>query len=40
MVRAVFWPLIGGFIALVLVTIIIGWITDTSGGDGSERDGH
>jgi hypothetical protein len=39
MVRVVFWPLIGGFIALVLVTIIIGWVMDT-GGNGSEGDGH
>jgi F0F1-type ATP synthase assembly protein I len=24
----VFWPLIGGFIAVVLLTIIIGWVVD------------
>jgi hypothetical protein len=23
-----FWPLIGGFIAVVLITILIGWIMD------------
>ena len=28
MVRVVYWPLIGGFIALVLVTILLGWIVD------------
>ena len=28
MVGAVFWPLIGGFIALVIVTVLIGWIVD------------
>jgi F0F1-type ATP synthase assembly protein I len=25
-----YWPLIGGFIAVVLITILIGWITDSS----------
>jgi hypothetical protein len=25
-----FWPLIGGFVAFVLVAIIMGWIMDTS----------
>jgi len=24
----VFWPLIGGFIAILLLTILIGWILD------------
>jgi F0F1-type ATP synthase assembly protein I len=24
----VFWPLIAGFIAVVLITILIGWIVD------------
>lgn len=28
MVAAVFWPLIGGFIALVLLTVLMGWIMD------------
>ena len=34
-----FWPLIGGFIAFVLLTILIGWIMDTSrhGDSGSDR---
>jgi hypothetical protein len=31
-----FWPLIGGFIAFVLVAILLGWIMDTS----RRRDGH
>jgi len=30
-----FWPLIGGFIAFVLVAIFLGWILDPS-----RRDGH
>jgi hypothetical protein len=25
-----FWPLIGGFIAVVVLTLLIGWVTDTS----------
>jgi hypothetical protein len=25
-----YWPLIGGFVALVLVTMLLGWIMDTS----------
>jgi F0F1-type ATP synthase assembly protein I len=31
MVSAVFWPLIGGFIAVLVLTILIGWIVDTRG---------
>jgi hypothetical protein len=31
-----FWPLIGGFIAFVLLAILLGWIMDTS----RRRDGH
>jgi hypothetical protein len=39
----VYWPLIGGFIAFVLLAVFIGWVMDTSrhgdaGRDG--RDGH
>jgi hypothetical protein len=25
-----FWPLIGGFIAVFLLTVLMGWIMDTS----------
>jgi hypothetical protein len=32
------WPLIGGFIAVVVLTILMGWIMDTSRrGDTDER---
>ncbi len=32
-----YWPLIGGFIAIVLITLLIGWIMDTSRrGDGQD----
>ena len=35
MFPTVFWPLIGGFIAFVLVAILLGWIMDTSRRDGN-----
>ena len=25
-----YWPLIGGFIAVVVLTVLIGWVMDTS----------
>jgi hypothetical protein len=35
MFTAMYWPLIGGFIAFVLLAVLIGWVMDTSrhGGD-------
>jgi hypothetical protein len=36
----VYAPLIGGFIAFVLLAVLIGWFVDPSRGGGSERDGH
>ena len=33
-----YWPLIGGFIAFVLIAVLLGWITDTSRGD--DAGGH
>jgi hypothetical protein len=36
-----FWPLIGGFVAFVLLTVLIGWIMDTSRrGDAGEHERH
>jgi hypothetical protein len=32
-----YWPLIGGFIGVVLVTLLIGWILDVSRGDDVDR---
>ena len=37
MFRAMYWPLIGGFIAVVLLTLLIGWIIDLSRGDNPDR---
>jgi hypothetical protein len=34
----VYWPLIGGFIAVVLITILIGWIMDSSRHGDAEND--
>ena len=38
MVRAMYWPLIGGFIAFVLFAVFMGWVMDTSRH--GDRDGH
>jgi hypothetical protein len=35
----VFWPLIGGFIAVVIITILIGRILETSARRDAERSG-
>jgi hypothetical protein len=34
-----FWPLIGGFIAFILIAVFLGWVMDTSrhGGDGAGK---
>ena len=38
MFRVMFWPLAGGFIAFVLVAVLLGWILDPSRH--SDTDGH
>jgi F0F1-type ATP synthase assembly protein I len=35
-----YWPLIGGFIAFVLLTILIGWLLDNSARRDAERRRH
>jgi hypothetical protein len=32
-----YWPLIGGLIGVVLVTLLLGWIMDTSRGNDADR---
>jgi hypothetical protein len=32
-----YWPLIAGFIGVVLVTLLLGWIMDTPGRDDVDR---
>jgi hypothetical protein len=34
-----YWPLIGGFIAIFVITLLVGWIMDTS-RRGDADDGH
>jgi hypothetical protein len=34
-----FWPLIGGFVAFILLAVLMGWIMDPS-RHGVDRDGH
>jgi len=39
MVRTMYWPLIGGFVAFLLLLLLMGWIMDTSGRDERDRRG-
>jgi len=36
----VFWPLIGGFVAFVLIAVVLGWILDPSRHGGVDGDHH
>jgi hypothetical protein len=38
MVSRVYWPLLGGFIAFILVSLILGWIL--GGSRRGDTDGH
>jgi hypothetical protein len=40
MFTSVYWPLVGGFIAFILLAVLMGWIMDTSRHGGSNDDGH
>jgi hypothetical protein len=40
MVLPVFWPLIGGFIAFVLLAVFLGWLLDPSRRGDARHDGH
>lgn len=35
-----YWPLAAGFIAFVLLTLLIGWIMGSSRRDGDGHEGH
>jgi hypothetical protein len=35
--RAMYWPLIGGFIGIVLLTLLLGWIMDVPRRDDADR---
>ncbi len=40
MFQSMYWPLVGGFIAFVLLAVLLGWLTDSNRGGGSDGDGH
>jgi hypothetical protein len=40
MFMAVYWPLIGGFIAFVLIAVLIGRATDPAHRGDADRDRH
>jgi hypothetical protein len=40
MFMAVYWPLIGGFIAFVVIAILIGLAMDPGHGGDADRDRH
>jgi F0F1-type ATP synthase assembly protein I len=35
-----YWPLLSGFIAFILITILLGWLTDAARRGGADRDTH
>jgi hypothetical protein len=41
MFTAMYWPLVGGLVAFILIALFMGWVMDSSrhGGD-VDRDGH
>jgi hypothetical protein len=36
----VYWPLLGGFIAFVLLAVILGWVMDPSRRGDADHDRH
>ncbi len=41
MFTAMYWPLVGGFVAFVLFAVLMGWIMDTNRHGGSDHhDSH
>ena len=40
MFTAMYWPLIGGFIAFVLLAVLMGWIMDRGRHGDADHDGH
>jgi hypothetical protein len=40
MFSAMYWPLIGGFIAFLLLAILIGWLVDPSRRGDADQNGH
>ena len=40
MLCAMYWPLIGGLIAFVLLAVLLGWIMDPARRGDTDRDHH
>jgi hypothetical protein len=40
MFTAMYWPLVGGLIAFILLAVLLGWVMDTSRGNDADSDGH
>ncbi|MGI8414450.1 MAG: hypothetical protein ACR2QA_18570 [Solirubrobacteraceae bacterium] len=40
MLSSVFWPLIAGFVALVLIAVLLGWVMDPARHPEEPGDGH
>jgi hypothetical protein len=38
--RAMYWPLIGGLIAFILLAVFLGWLMDPSRHGDAGHDGH
>jgi hypothetical protein len=35
-----YWPLVGGLIAFILLAVFLGWVMDTSRHGDADSDGH
>lgn len=40
MLCGMYWPLFGGFVAFVLLAVILGWVLDASRRGDVDRDHH
>ena len=40
MFRTMYWPLIGGFVAFVLISVLMGWIMDPDRHGDGDGDRH
>ena len=40
MFMRVYWPLLGGFIAFVLIAVLIGWVMDPARRGDADHDRH
>ncbi len=40
MFTVMYWPLIGGFIAFVVIALLLGWVLDPARHGGADRNRH